>query len=247
MNFANNIVGPDFELADLILFDFGDVELTLRLPEHRSNTEKHLATQNLCNIEEDKWVADYAGNKTYLLVNQTWLYENATTLDDVFSTNLIMVLMQIPPQVRKKSIPLNKSAFASWIIDLLKGCVFDMESITPDDELAAESIKEWQVPEQVSDMQQIQRGNVDWFVASLGHTSIGLPDPMIFVPINNQYALTITISSAKLSYSDREDTFPKEDIEPVKRQIMTELLNHLQITYSPEVLQQIEEQNTLAV
>jgi len=247
MNFANKIVGPDFERADLVLFGLGNVELTFPLPEHRSESKNYLASQNLNDIPEDKWEVDSAGIKTCVLVDQTWLYENAATLDDAFSTNLTLVLMQIPEEAQKKSIPLNKSAFAYWIIDLLKGSVFNIEDITPKDDLVAQYLKDWQVPEHVSDMGLIEKGKVDWFIAAMGHTSMGLPEPMIFVPINNQYVLTININSAKLSYSDREDTFPEEDIEPVKKQIMMEFLDHLQITYSPEVLQQIEEQNTLAV
>jgi len=246
MDVAKDLVGPDFEKADLVLFESGNVELTFPLPEHRSESKNYLAGQNLGIIPDDKWEVDSAGNQTYVLVKQTWSYDQAVTLDSVFSTDLVMVLMQVPEATQKKSIPLNKIAFTHWIIDLLKNSVFDMEDITPDDDLATQYLKNWQVPEQASDMDIIKKGNLDWIIASMGHTSMGLPEPMIFIPIDNQLLLMIHINSTKLSYSDREDTFQNEDIESVTKQIMMEFLEHIQITYSTEVLKQIKEQNALA-
>ncbi|MDH5179189.1 MAG: hypothetical protein OEY07_05945 [Gammaproteobacteria bacterium] len=106
-----------------------------------------------------------------------------------------------------------------------------------------QAIVDWQVPAQVSDLEIIKRDQADWITASFGHESVGNPEQHIFIPLNRQYVIVVTINSSKLTYSHTPDTYPKQAIEPVKEQIRQEFLSYINVVYSPGILDEIKKQN----
>ncbi|MDH5653718.1 MAG: hypothetical protein OEZ39_17790 [Gammaproteobacteria bacterium] len=135
----HNVIGPDFDEADLVSFDFGDVDFIMRLPEHSERDgRKFLAPTNLAQISDENWdfIAE-DGSKIKNLTTHCWLYKDKSNDDDVFLTHLDIILKELPHTAQQQFAPLNKQALCKWIVNALHDSVADMEM---------QAIKDWNRP-----------------------------------------------------------------------------------------------------
>lgn len=118
MEFIHNVVGPDFDQADLVTFDFSNVDVILPLPEHWGGEgQQFLAPTDLTHIAAEQWFADGAGNNALRLVEHRWAYKNKRNGLEDFLTDLDVLVYELPAEKQSQSVSLNKPAFCNWILE----------------------------------------------------------------------------------------------------------------------------------
>lgn len=248
MEFMHGVYGPDFDKADLVSFDFRDVNVLFRLPEHdEKECSRFLAASDCKHIASDKWETDGAGIQTYTIVENSWLYKyfhkQLNVERDIFLVHLAMVLVAIPPSEQDVELSLGNASFAKMVLDAMHKTVMDISRQFSSDMSLEENIKAWQAPATVDDLGVITRDPLNWLVTTFGDIGSGTPDTYTFIPLNARYFLLIIFKSSKLQYSGITDVFTDKDIEHVEGQIIREFLDHVRIEYAPEILQKIKKQN----
>ncbi|MDH5179191.1 MAG: hypothetical protein OEZ39_17785 [Gammaproteobacteria bacterium] len=247
MRFLHNVIGPDFDKADLVSFDFGDVDFIMRLPENSDRDgEKFLAPSDLTCITDDQWDITGDSIKTLTLAKHRWVYKYDDPVNEIdsFLTDIYLVVKEIPAEKQTQPVPLNINTFSGWILEMMHHWIHLTVRDMPTGEPFEVVMKNWQAPATVADMEIIKRDNLDWVVAPYGPIDNGPPVQHICIPLNRKYFMMLMVETSKMYYADLADPFLDKEIELVEAQICDEFLSYINIVYSPEILEAIKKQRS---
>ncbi|MFT5082680.1 MAG: hypothetical protein ACI9Y1_000707 [Lentisphaeria bacterium] len=246
MQFSHNVFGPDFSKAALVTFDFGNVEVTLRMPEQREGLSSFLENTNLEKIHDDvsnAWITHPLGHRYRELASQSWKYQDEITENYVAILNLEIEIQEILELDKKNNVPFSRQGFPAYLLSLYRSMCIGGTSITPDSEDATHEYENMQLPESVTDIVVVNKNILDWVVISFGEIFQGPPDQHVHIPLKDNAILIIKYKVGFLVRYGEEISLPESELEKLRKEIAQELLDNITVTYSPELLQVISEQN----
>lgn len=249
MEYKHNVVGPDFDKADLVTFHLDDVDIIMPVPEPPSEFGyREIAPNNVSQIADSKWNKDESGTYVTTLAYSNW--ESLNKLDGLmaFETRFEVLLRRLSPEQQAKSIPLNRLAFAHWALEFMHDWVRLNESEVPNSATFEDALMAWQVQQTVEDFEVIERDGVQWLLATIEHVAMGLlAQPFAFVPLNREYLLQIFVESERMSYTSGGggSKIPREDADAMMIQFIHDYFKLVRIEYSDELRAEIQRQNSV--
>lgn len=249
MEYKYNIIGPDFDTADLITFHLDDVDIILPLPEHCSEYgERYIAPREIASIPSESWEKDDDESIATLLVNSNWLYLNELDNKHAFTAHFKLVVRRLATDLHSQSIPLNRDTFSNWALKLIHLWVEEQERHYPTSESFEQALKDWQVQETVDNFSVIERDGVQWLLATMEHVRMEtMPQPFAFVPLNRTHSLQIYIELDKMSYSygGGGSEIPRLEADAMILQFIYDYYKYIRIEYSDELRAEIQRQNSV--
>ncbi len=247
MEFSHNVVGPDFEQSALVSFEFNDVDVSLRLPEHRGDYPSFVHLQNIRNLEnisEKSWREHPFGQRYLILINQTWYYSDRETENYAVITNFDVELMVLTQDEQARQDHLKKTTFDQWLFAMNRLIAVEGIDENLGTEIETRNTEIWQQPKQISDIEKMEKGPVEWLTSTLGHIeSNRTPKWFTYIPLNKEFLLVVNCDIKILYYEHQTITIPEHELDQLRKDIRTEILDHIAVTYSPELLQHINELN----
>lgn len=236
MEYPHHLIGPDFEKAELLTFNLGDINIFMRVPElSERRAENYIAPTDLSRLRDDDWQVDENNNRFQLIVEHFWQYiiREGMSFDlPVFYTELRVLLLEVPADVQAQPTDTRQQVFEQWIHDTLPVWAqvmtkeyYEREGL-PDPALRAPET------EDLAALQILPRENVDFIVTTFGLDGNDHPMPYIFIPLTEQYVMLIIVRIDNLPYSDMDESYPENDVMPVKQKMVMEFLEHIQIVLS---------------
>lgn len=248
MKFTHNVTGPNFEESTLVFIQLNNVELSFRLPDHWGTYDSFLFGQDLTDIEmvpSSDWRVHPLGQKFLRLVKQSWFYDDIESLNHVVLTNFEIELMVLTPEEQEKQVHLSKKEFDKWLFHLYR--LNAVEGVESDlgTEVEIRNTEEWQAPKQISDIDRLDKGAVEWLTMTLGNKSVHeCPDWMTYIPLNKESLLVVNCD-IKIFSSDHESiNIPEVELDQLRKDIRDEILSHISINYTPAILEYINEINS---
>lgn len=246
MEFSHDVVGPDFDQADLVSFDFGNVEVSFRLPEHRARYQPFLAPQDLSRVLEtpkEEWYIDLSGAWDRPLFDQSWDYIDGPSENLVAVINVEVRLVKLPLDAQQQKVPLSRKPLADWVLARYKAMAIGGTDAVPGTESELHQLRHWQMPTSLDEIERYAEGGLDWLITTIGSVSMGDPNRVIYIPLNEQLMLMFDSSISIISTDHASITIPKKEIDQLKRDILMEVLSHIRVNYSPEVQALIQTHN----
>lgn len=246
MEFSHDVIGPDFDQADLVSFDFGNVEVSFRLPEHRARYQPFLAPQDLSRVletPEEEWYLDMSGAWDRRLVKHSWDYIDGPSENLVAVINLEVRLVKLPRDAQQQGVPLSKKLLADWILAYYKAMAIGGTDAVAGTESELRELRQWQMPASLEEIERYAKGALDWLMITKGSVSMGDPRRLIYIPLNEQLMLMFDSSISIISTDHASITISKKEIDQLKRDILMEVLSHIRVNYSPEVQALIQRHN----
>ena len=246
MTRLTQILGPQYLHAPLVVFNLGEAELVLSLPQHESTIDSLLAQSDIDIFNQELYQGGPPTTEWYIiLVKHAWVYRFASSDIDAGTMYLTMAVVHTLDDQNNYNF-LESSSFGTWVAD----CV--AKNYAPLDESSIEELKlnelpvtekdMWIYPKQIGDLEKLIKNGMHWYRGHTGHPSMGKPQPFFRTPINQHYALEIIIQFG--GFNPEYFEFP-ETIEATKEALLQEFLEHVRITYPPEILAQVTNTNNL--
>ncbi|HSC67239.1 MAG TPA: hypothetical protein VLC79_06095 [Cellvibrio sp.] len=257
MKFKHDVIGPDFDNADIINFEFDGADLSLRLPKDPDSSPGYVAKQNqkiLPTEPNNRWVTHPLGFRIFDMVRQSWSYRDEQSYVRVASEHFDLYLIELPDEIYPELNPLNKQQFLEWLFRFFRLISVRGDESLLNSEVELENMKAHMMPLSIEQIEIHPAGILDWSMLTISMpyedddeaNANRDPDYFIYIPLNERLFLYIDHSLGILSSESTPITLPKTEILALKREILNEILAHIKVTYSPEVLKLIEEQNSQA-
>ncbi|HTF97192.1 MAG TPA: hypothetical protein VL995_13735 [Cellvibrio sp.] len=254
MRFKYDVIGPDFEDADIINFDFGEAEICLRLPQDMDKQISYVAAWDqkvLPAVPKNRWDTHPFGFRIFDLVRQFWSYYDETTERCVANESFQLNLIELPDEICAEVNPLNKQEFIEWLFKFFRLIAVrgDESLLGSDIELA--NMKAHMMPLSIEQIEIHHAGLLDWPMLTISMpyeddeeaNAKRDPDYFIYIPLTERLFLYIDQSISILSREGNPVTLPKADILELKSEILSEILSYIKVTYSSDVLQRIQKAN----
>lgn len=250
MKFSNNIIGPEFDRADIVCFDFGKTEISLRLPPQPGSAPSYIASSDQTNIHDNSgrgWDPHPLGFRTKELIFHSWDYWHQPSENTVAKENFILYLVDIPENLQEKISPLHQKTFSEWIFYFVRFIAVDGDTSLFDTEAELCGMKAAKLPCSLQEIEKYSADIMEWPIITLGDSHEDYadiePNHLIYIPLTQNSFLYIDHTLSVVCGEDSPLSPPKKDIMPLKREILKEILDHIRISYSPEVLELIEAEN----
>lgn len=250
MKFSNNIVGPEFNRADLVCFDFGNAEISLRLPPQPGSAPSYIAKSDQTDFNDKSgrpWATHPLGFRIKQLIFHSWDYCDETSENTVAKENLMLYLVDIPEDIKPEISPLCKQKFNEWLFYFVRFIAVNGETSLLGSEEEQRGIKAAKLPRSREEIQQYSAGTMEWPIITLGDSDESYadlePDHFIYIPISSSSFLYIDHTLSIMCSEDSPLRPPKRDIMPLKREILKEILDHIRVTYSSEIEELIAASN----
>lgn len=254
MRFNHNVLGPDFNKADIVNFEFGSVDVSLRLPKDPDSEGGYVAKQDqkiLPAVPNHRWVTHPFGFRIFDLIKQSWSYCDEHSYIHIAIENFHLNLIELPDEICAEVNPLNKQEFIEWLFMFFRLIAIrgDKSLLNSDVELA--NMKANMMPLSVEQIEIHQADILPWPMLTIcapyeddeEANAARDPDYFIYIPLSERLFLYIDHSVSIMSSEGAPVTLPKAEILELKSQILNEILTHIKVTYSPEILQRIQHAN----
>lgn len=254
MKFKHGVLGPDFDKADIITFDFGDAEISLVIPEDLSEPGGYIASsdQRVLPVEPNhRWTTHPFGLRIFDLVRKIWLYRDEVSENTVASESFRLYLVEVPETMQEEINVLNKPKFADWLFTFFRRIAVGGDDLLLGTDVEQTNMKDWMMPLSLDEIERYDAGLLDWPILTIKPpyddddeaNAARDPDYFIYIPLSERLFLYIDHSISMISSASTPITLPKTEILELKRAILMEILSHIKVTYSPEVLALIEAKN----
>lgn len=254
MKFKHDVIGPDFENSDIVVFDFGDAEISLVIPEDPAKSGGYIAAQNqkaLPTGPDYRWRTHPFGFRIYDLVQKIWLYRDETSENTVASESFDLYLIEIPDDMREEINPLSKTGFTQWLFKYYRMMSVRGDTSLLGSDIELSNMKAWMMPLSIDDIKSYPADLLDWPILTMKPpyedddeaNAARDPDYLIYIPLSDRLFLYID-NCISMIYSDCNPiTLPIANILELKHDILMEILAHVKVSYSSDVLALIEEKN----
>lgn len=232
MKFPDFLSGPGFDEGSFVSFDFDGAEFLCRLPiipNYERRLDKISTKREFTQCDFAEW-EDGGDCWLYDISRQRWRYEDEISHDDIAMCNLNLTLIADKPEANIGNARFNpeeqKNYFIQWFNQNYgANCGYRGE-----------------------------RG--DYNVAFIGGgVPIGIklqsppeiaqlitPKMMAYITLNKDLYLMISFSLDSLHYDNRKNPYSEELLHQFKIDLFDEFLSFIQVTYSGEVLNLVEQQ-----
>ena len=255
MKFNNNVIGPDFDKADIVSFDFGVAEVSLVLPKDPDSDLGYLAPQNqqqLPTAPDLHWRTHPFGFRIIDLVKKSWSYCDETSGRQVVRENFDLNLIDVPEAMQKETSILSKQKFIDWLFTFFKRIAVRGDSSLLGSDIEVVKMKAYKMPLSKDEIELYPAGRLNWPMLTIDPpyddsdeaNADRDPDYFIYIPLSESLFLYIDHSISIFSSDTNPDALPSLEISQLKRDILMETLAHIKVTYSPDILKLIEEQNS---
>ncbi len=241
MEFSLNVVGPDFEKADLVGFDFADASVALRLPEHWGRYPPTLAGSDLTALDAFSGKVDKHpfGYLYRMLVKQCWFYSDKASENHVMLCDFFIEHMQLTDREVECRTHLNQNALNNWLMNYLRLIAVEGDETLLNTPAEAEALVAAEIPPSIDQFEFHDAQNIRWPIVTLGNGSGIPPEWRIYAPLNREAVLEIRCDIQVFSSDHDSITIPRDQIDQLRRDIRDEILSHIHITYSPELLAEL--------
>lgn len=255
MKFKKNVIGPDFGEADITTFDFGDTDISLILPQEPDSDLGYIAQHDQTHLpdeENNHWSTHPFGFRVFDLVKKSWSYHSEISENTVASENFYLYLIEIPPSMLEEIDPLKKNSFVDWLFNFFRRLSVRGDVSLLGTEAELREMKSHCMPLSLKEIELYNAGIVDWPMLTIrmpnwdedeNYEDIEGPGYFIYIPINERLFLYIDHSITMISSNGNPITLPKADILELKRDILMEILSHIKVNYSSDILELINEKN----
>lgn len=255
MRFKHGVIGPDFNKADIVAFDFGEAEISLVLPKKPDSNLGFIAQQDqkvLSDEPSDNWMMHPFGFRIFDLVRTSWSYIDEASENTLAIENFYLNLIEVPEAMRDEINPLSKTGFLDWVFDFFKRISVRGDASLFGTEAQLKEMKAHRMPLSLQDIELYSAGTLDWPMMTIlmpdcdddeDTEDVEGPGYFIYIPLSERFFLYIDHSISMISSASTPITLPKADILELKRAILMEILAHIKVTYSPEILALIEAKN----
>jgi hypothetical protein len=255
MKFNNNVIGPDFDKADIVSFDFGEAEVSLVLPKDPDSDLGYIAPQNqqqLSTAPNFHCRTHPFGFRIIDLVKKSWNYCDEYSEIPLAFENFNLNLIEITDEIRAEMSPLNKQEFIDWLFAFFKRIAVRGDSSLLGSDYELVRMKAYKMPLSKAEIELYPAGRLNWPMLTIDPPDDDAdeantyrdPDYFIYIPLSEKLFLYIDNSVSISSRATDSGAFSTPDILQLKRDILMEILAHIKVTYSPDILQLIEEQNS---
>ena len=112
-------------------------------------------------------------------------------------------------------------------------------------EAEKEGLHDWMAPQSIEEFEFVRGGELDWPIITIGdiHSSAA-PIWRVHIPINQKYILQLELPIKIHSKNHFPSGITKPELDQLRKDIRDEILSHINVTYSPELLQTIRKINT---
>lgn len=230
MTYPNHLLVPQFDKGDILTYEFDGASLTIRLPVipfNRGMINETYPIYNLINPDTTLW----NGNPYVEFACQKWTLEDDRNMDDIASCMLQMTLIENTPQQQQEHTLLNQAQS----LDLL---LSEMTEHFSEPKMAYDP--DWPRPENQFKYKAVKRNHLDWHQIQVCIVEGGLTGPAVTIPINNRFKLAIYLHLTSLHGPGRANPFSDEVLRQVGFDLFDELLEHINLQYSPETIALIE-------
>lgn len=256
MKFSHKVVGPDFDKADIVSFNFGDAEVSLIVP---SDPDADLTLGFIAHHDQTvlpdepgiHWYHHPFGFRVFDLVRKGWSYYDEDTALCVAASNFVLNLIEVSDAKRALMNPLRKHDIAVWLNTLFGMIAVDGEEDLQGTESESCARELFCMPRSEEDFEWFNSEVMDWPMLTIripqgdnDEDRYG-PDYFIYIPLNDRLILHIDSSISIISREGSKIALSKAEIIQLKRDILMEILSCIRVTYSPEILSMIEELNKL--
>ena len=218
----------------MISFSLDGFNIFMRLPElSERRFENYIAPTDLTRLSEDDWFVDDNNNRYQLIVEHFWQYITREGVDydlPIFYTELRILLLDLPDNIQTQANRIQRPAFEQWILDTLPVWAqvmkkeYYVEEGLPDPALRAPE------SEHLAALRKLSRENIELIQTTYGRDSNDHPIHYIFIPFPKQYVMLIIVRIDNFDYTGMDETYPKNEVMPVKQKMVQEFLEHIQIT-----------------
>lgn len=240
MRLPENLMSPTFEQGDLLTFSFDGAELifpALTLLNNPQNIDDVSTIKDFRGIGTSEWDTNDSGHHELLLLLQHWSVEHSDSLDEVAACKLWVKLVEIPSLLQAENKLLSTPQFEQLMLD------WHAANFIQHDERHAEDPN---IPTYSNRYhgKSITKPYLDWFIASLPLNPRLKPIQLLMIPVNNRFVLMAFIKIESLHYAGRTNPYSDELLKQFEVDLFADFLNHIKITYSPELIATI---NTLKI
>jgi hypothetical protein len=254
VKFKHEVLGPDFKKADIVTFDFGDAEISLVIPEDLSEPGGYIAPpdQKVLPVEPThRWTTHPFGFRIIDLLKKSWLYRDEISENTVAKENIDLFLVEVTEDMRKEMDPLAKTEFVEWLFWFFRRISVRGEDSLLGTDVELSNMKDWMMPLSLDEIERYDAGLLDWPMLTIKPpyedddeaNAARDPDYFIYIPLSERLFLYVDHSISMISSAGNPITLPKTEILELKRDILMEILSHIKVTYSPEILALIEAKN----
>lgn len=235
MIYPDYIRGPQFAEGDLVTFDFDDAELSLRLPKlpwNRDTTDVVSPQRDFRNADFTDWRQTGFGNVMKSLVKQSWKCDDDITHDDIAYCYLEVIVCELLEDIRDRQLCLNSQTFKKWLFD-----DFAQEKVS--DSLAQNPL----MPSHLNNYlaREIERPLINWIVSQYyGNGEDRPPSPIVYIPINGQFLMNISLHLKSIHYPDRQNPYSEELLHQLKLDLFDEFISFIHVEYSGATLETIQ-------
>jgi len=235
MIFPEGIRGPVISEGDLVSFKFPDSTLTMRLPKipyNHDTTDRVSETTDWTAEDTNRW-DDHPNGKQKELIYQTWKYEDEETHDDIAFCILHIHVQKLRGIDRDLPCTLNIAAFRERVLSDLAD---------DEQEFGTETREGWPTFANEFFLESLQRPALDGLkcLLDLEGKRAAHPMPYALFVLGEKLCLSIAFTLRSLHYSDRKNPFSDDLLHQFKMDLFDELISHIHIEYSPEVIERVE-------
>ncbi len=241
MDFPEGIRGPDISKGEFVNFRFANSSLSLRIPKLIYNPNDHLAETDWTTSRPPRqqyWTNASAGTaKT--LVYQTWYFQDRNSDDNIAIGYLTILIRKTYAADYSKPVILSDQAFRQYILNEL---IRDEKHKESDKFIGIETRVDWPSLKNKFYLETVTKPVLNGLRHLLDLCEKKSPHPMplaAFVLDRDSY-LSMSLRLTSLNYIDRKNPYSEELLHKFKMDLFEELLTHIQIDYSPDLMAQIE-------
>ena len=254
MKFNNNVIGPDFDKADIVSFDFGVAEVSVVLPKDPDSDLGYIAPQDQRQLPTEPgiyWETHPFGFRVFDLVQKSWNYCDKDSEIPLAFENFNLSLIEVTDEMRAEMNPINKQEFIDWVFTFFRRIAVRGDSSLLGSDYELVRMKAYQMPLSKNEIELYPAGRVSWPMLTIDSpyddgdepNTDRDPDYFIYIPLSENLFLYLDNSISISSRATDSGAFSRSEISQLKRDILMETLAHIKVTYSPDILQLIEEQN----
>jgi hypothetical protein len=253
MKFKKNVIGPDFNEADIISFNFGDAEITFALPKDPDRGPGYLAPYDqtqLATASDLHSIVHPLGFRIFNLSENTWCYHDEISERNVVRENCNIKLIEVPEGRQSELNVLSKKALLEWLFTFFRLIAVRGDESLLGSEIEQKNMTDLMMPLSLGSIERYGAGLLSWPMMTISSpyednpqaNAARIPDYNVYIPLSERWVLYVE-HSLYIYYNDHWPDLSRQELIELQRDILLEILSHIKITYSADVLKRIEELN----
>lgn len=243
MKFSHDVIGPDFDEADLVVFEFADAEVSFRLPEHWGKHSPTLAEQDLRDLSNFSGRSRIhpLGYGIKILLKQTWFYNDQASENHVALCNFSIQHITLLPEQIEQRIHLSEPSLSQWLMRFLRLNAVKGKEADLGTEIEAEAMRAQRKPLSIDEFEYVERKPISWPIVTVGGVGLDVPEWRAYAPLSKDSLLEITCDIGIYSSDHESISIPIAELDQLRKDMRDEILSYIRIEYSPALCDEIKQ------